>query len=31
MFIVLYADCRGSPVDSVIGDAAAVAYGDPPS
>jgi hypothetical protein len=31
MFIVLYADCTGSPVDSVIRDAAALAYDDPPS
>jgi hypothetical protein len=31
MFIVLYADCTGSPVDSAIRDAAALAYGDPPS
>ena len=29
-FIELYA-CTGSPVDSVIQDAAALAYGDPPS
>jgi len=31
MFIELYADCTGSPVDSVIRDAAALAYDDPPS
>jgi len=31
MFIKLYADCTGSPVDSVIRDAAALAYDDPPS
>ncbi len=30
-FIKLYADCTGSPVDSVIRDAAALAYDDPPS
>ena len=31
MFIVLYADCRGSPVDFVIRDAAVLAYDGPPS
>ena len=31
MFIELYADCTGAPVDSVIRDAAALAYDDPPS
>jgi len=31
MFIELYADRTGSPVDSVIRDAAALAYDDPPS
>ena len=31
MFIELYANCTGSPVDSVIRDAAALAYDDPPS
>jgi hypothetical protein len=30
-FIKLYADCTGSPVDSVIREAAALAYGDRPS
>ncbi len=29
MFIELYADCAGYPVDSVIRDAAALMYGDP--
>jgi hypothetical protein len=31
MFIELYADCTGPPVDSVIRDAAALAYDDRPS
>ena len=31
MFIELYADCAGYPVDSVIRDAAALMYGDPSS
>jgi len=31
MFIELYPDCTGSPVDSAIPDAAALAYDDPPS
>ena len=31
MFIELYADCMGAPVVSVIRDAAALAYDDPPS
>ena len=31
MFIELCADCTGFPVDSVICDAAALAYDDPPS
>jgi hypothetical protein len=31
MFIVLYADCTGSLVDSVIRDAAAQTYDDPSS
>ncbi len=31
MFIELYANCTGSPVDSVIRNAAALAYKDPPS
>lgn len=31
MSIELYADCTGSPVGSVIWDAAALAYDDPPS
>jgi hypothetical protein len=31
MFIELYADCTGSPVDSAIRDAAALAYDGPPS
>jgi hypothetical protein len=31
MSIELYADCTGSPVGSVIRDAAALAYDDPPS
>jgi hypothetical protein len=31
MFIELYADCTGAPVDSVIRDAAALAYDDPTS
>ena len=29
MFLELYADCAGYPVDSVIRDAAALMYGDP--
>ena len=29
MFMELYADCAGYPVDSVIRDAAALMYGDP--
>jgi hypothetical protein len=29
MFIELYADCTGSPVDSAIRGAAALAYDDP--
>lgn len=31
MFIELYADCSGYPIDSVIRDAAALMYGDPTS
>jgi hypothetical protein len=31
MFIELYANCTGSPIDSFIRDAAALAYDDPPS
>jgi hypothetical protein len=31
MFMELYADCSGYPVDSVIRDAAALMYGDPDS
>jgi hypothetical protein len=31
MFMELYADCADYPVDSVIRDAAALAYGDPSS
>ncbi len=31
MFMELYADCAGYPVDSVIRDAAALMYGDPSS
>ena len=31
MFLELYADCAGYPVDSVIRDAAALMYGDPSS
>jgi hypothetical protein len=31
MFLELYADCAGNPVDSVIRDAAALMYGDPSS
>jgi hypothetical protein len=31
MFIELYANRTGALVDSVIRDAAALAYGDPPS
>jgi hypothetical protein len=31
MFIELYADCTGSPVDSAMRDAAALAYDGPPS
>ena len=31
MFMELYADCAGYPVDSVIRDAAALMYGDPTS
>ena len=29
MFMELYADCAGYPVDSIIRDAAALMYGDP--
>ena len=31
MFMELYADCAGYPVDSIIRDAAALMYGDPSS
>jgi hypothetical protein len=31
MFMELYADCAGYPVDSVIRDAAGLMYGDPSS
>ncbi len=31
MFIELYADCTGSPSTPSSGDAAALAYDDPPS